>query len=76
MTELVAITKQFDGTMYAEIVPQGRIESLAHRGWTHRWNNTAMDSDSDDVEAAPARAHPTAHRLERPGRGQRHRHGI
>ena len=54
MTGLMDTAARFDGVLMASIVPWGAYESLAHRGWTHRWDATAMDRDIDRVDAARA----------------------
>lgn len=54
MRDLMATASAFDGTLFAEIVPQGRFEILAHRAWTHRWNGSALAIDTSDVRKVEA----------------------
>jgi hypothetical protein len=47
MGELVDTAAEFDGVLFHDLVPAGRIQSLADRGWTHRWDADALDRDAD-----------------------------
>lgn len=52
MQGLTATVKQFDGVLFGDVVPQGRYDSLATQGWTHRWNPEALDRDTAEVRDA------------------------
>ena len=54
MTGLMDTAARFDGVLTASLVPWGAYESLAQRGWTHRWDATAMNRDIEQVDAAHA----------------------
>lgn len=54
MGQLMSTVKQFDGTPFGDLIDQRYHESLAQRGWTHRWNPTALDQDTAEVERVTA----------------------
>lgn len=54
MSALMDTAARFDGVLTASLVPWGTYESLAHRGWTHRRDATAMTRDIAQVDAARA----------------------
>ena len=49
MHELTATANQFDGVLYASIVPESRLERLAQRGWEDRRNVAALNQDTIDA---------------------------
>jgi len=49
MHELAATAGEFDGVLYASIVPESRLQSLATRGWEHRRDSFALNQDTADV---------------------------
>lgn len=51
MQELATTANEFDGVLYASIVPQRRIQDLADRGWDHRWSAAALARDTGDVRS-------------------------
>jgi len=54
MHELTATASEFDGVLYASIVPLNRLEDLAARGWSHRWSAPAMELDAAEARRAAA----------------------
>ncbi len=49
MHELTATASEFDGVLYASIVPQSRLERLASRAWEHRRDVAALNQDTNDA---------------------------
>lgn len=54
MEQLMATVHQFDGSRFGTIIPLAYHESLAKRGWDHRWNGDALDRDTGEVFEAAA----------------------
>jgi len=54
MTELMATARQFEGLPYSDIVPLDLYESLAGRGWDHRWNVESLARDTVEVQGETA----------------------
>ena len=52
MQTLLSTTKQFDGVLMANLVDFDSYESFASRAWTHRWDATALDRDTEHVTVA------------------------
>jgi hypothetical protein len=46
MSDLVGTAAEFDGVIFAHLVPTGRIASLVDRGWQHRWDADALAYDT------------------------------
>jgi hypothetical protein len=52
MQELVSTARQFDGARFGDLLSFERYESLAGRGWDHRWNPAALANDTEQARAA------------------------
>lgn len=44
--DLVGTAAEFDGVLFAQLVPRARIASLVERGWQHRWDASALAHDA------------------------------
>ncbi|MEO8261459.1 MAG: hypothetical protein ABI566_02720 [Pseudolysinimonas sp.] len=46
MRDLVATAGEFDGVRFESLLPEGRIQTLATRGWDHRFDASAVAADT------------------------------